>query len=108
LKSGGIYILDIEEQYKERVYDWAKLGTDNSSVGNFHLLGLKATIKHFENTKHLLILEHNIILFNFSFPMKLLLLGLFWKIRKGYTISTASTIDLINYMEVNVWDKKTY
>lgn len=105
--SGGVYIIDIEEEYKDRLYNWVENGNKSSSTSPLAVMGLNARAEPITKTEHLLVLQHNLF-FNFSFPLKLIFILQARKIRKHYTIRTAKKRDLINYMEAKLWGKKKY
>jgi hypothetical protein len=104
--SGGVYIVEFKnEEVKRAFYEWAKKGNEKHAKSEIALMGLQANFKEIGNNKHILTLEHNLF-FNFSFVLKLIFILMGIKRRKFYTIKTASTIDLINFIEVLECRKK--
>ena len=97
--SGEVFIVDMKPEVKYRLYNWAKNGNLKHSLSSVSMMGLNFRFIHYKDTKHILIMEHALF-FNFGIFLKLYFMIMAWRIRKSYTIKTASRIDLVNYIEV--------
>lgn len=95
--AGGVYIVEIKDEYKERFYNWAIKGSEKHSKSSIALMGLKIHFHQLESNKHFLVIEHNLF-FNFSFFLKLYFILMSCKLRKYYTIRTAKQSDLVNFI----------
>jgi hypothetical protein len=110
--NGGAYIIEIDNNYSERLINWANKG--NSSINtpsnpfsraginiNFYLITKNET-----TTIYFMTIEH-LLFFNYSLALMFIFMLQAIKIRKHYKIRTAKLKDVLTNEGLK-WDKMKF
>ena len=101
---GGVYILEVNEEAKERIKKWANFGTENFDKHPLGVLGFKVFIREVNPTKLIMAFSNNTFL-NFRLPFLIMFLIMARKVRRGYKIRFAKQIELYNIYETLIYEE---
>jgi len=110
--NGGAYIIEIDNDYSERLINWALKGNAslNTPTNAFNKVGINIQFylinKTEKTTTYLMTIEH-LLFFSYQYPLKLIFMLQARQIRKHYKIKTAKLKDVLNYGGLK-WDKMKF